>query len=89
MNPASLENRYRLRAGIRVRREEFGALLYDADSEALYVIRPPAATALLASLDGCADLGTIVKAIYGNEGAASQALALVAQLLEWGALDEV
>lgn len=86
---ASLDSRYRLRDSVRVRCEAFGALLYDGESEALYVVRPAAATALLRKLDGKSTLREVVSGTYQDDRSFKPSLALVERLMDWGIVDEV
>lgn len=86
---ASFDGRYRLRAGVRARCEEFGALLYDPDSEAIYVVYLPAAMALFRRLDGVATLREVLHAGCGDQRTLAASEAIIRQLVEWGVLDEV
>jgi putative mycofactocin binding protein MftB len=86
---ASLDERYKLRDSVRLRREAFGALLFDADCEALYVLRPAAIVPLLAGLDGTATLREAANAAYNREVSLQPSLAVIEQLMDWGVVDEV
>ncbi len=85
----SLDERYRLKDSVRVRRENFGALLFDADTEALYVLRPTSIVPLLKRLDGTATLREAATAAYNHEASLRPSLAVVGQLMDWGVVDEV
>lgn len=85
----SLDERYKLKESIRVRRETFGALLFDAESEALYVLRPAAVMPLLTRLDGTSTLREVVATAYNHEASLRPSLTVVGQLMDWGVVDEV
>jgi hypothetical protein len=72
-----------------VRRESFGALLFDVDSEALYVLRPAAVFPLVARLDGTSTLREAVDAAYHHELSIQPSVVVVSQLIDWGVVDEV
>jgi putative mycofactocin binding protein MftB len=86
---ASLDERYKLKDSVRLRREAFGALLFDADCEALYVLRPAAIVPLLARLDGTATLREAATAAYNGDASLQPSLAVIGQLMDWGVVDEV
>ncbi len=87
---ASLDERYRLKDSMRLRREAFGALLFDADCEALYVLRPAAVMPLLAKLDGTATLREAAEAAYHHDQSSLRSsLVVVEQLMDWGVVNEV
>ena len=85
----SLDERYKLKDSIRWRRESFGALVFDADCEALYVLRPAAIGSLLARLDGIATLREAATAAYNQEASLRPSVAVIGQLIDWGVVDEV
>ena len=85
----NLDKKYRLRNGVLARQEHFGALLYDADTEALYVVWPAASMTLLRRLDGTLTLRDTVRSVYASEASEAPSVTMVSQLLEWRVIDEI